>query len=101
MQYAGMYRCGWHAVARVAAALSDPNEWRQAAGDVAFPVRAADQSGSDTSAERPHHLVMYCRSGRRSIQAAMLAHSLGFHVSNYPGSYLDWLAHHPPPPSSS
>ncbi|PRT56751.1 Thiosulfate sulfurtransferase RDL1, mitochondrial [Wickerhamiella sorbophila] len=39
-------------------------------------------------------LLFYCRSGTRSKRAAAKAFSYGYeNVSNYPGSYQDWVSH--------
>ncbi len=40
--------------------------------------------------DKNHRIILYCRSGSRSGQAAEYLKSLGYKAENYPGSILEW-----------
>ncbi|EEB06201.2 protein phosphatase Fmp31 [Schizosaccharomyces japonicus yFS275] len=40
------------------------------------------------------HVIVYCRSGKRSTNASQILERLGYsNLGNYVGSYLDWASH--------
>jgi rhodanese-related sulfurtransferase len=74
--------------------VREPNEWEAGhiPGSVLVPLSTFDPAAIPGAAGR--RIVMSCRSGRRSLQAAALANESGLPVdAHYAGGFLDWVAH--------
>ena len=58
-------------------------------GAVNIPVDSLTQRMSEVSKDKP--IVVYCRSGNRSAQAALVLEMLGFqNVKNLEGGMVEW-----------
>jgi rhodanese-related sulfurtransferase len=63
-------------------------------GSVLLPLSAFDPFLLPTDGRR---IVLSCRSGKRSLQAADFAHAAGIRVdAHYAGGFLDWVSHGEP-----
>ena len=63
-------------------------------GSVLLPLSVFDPDLLPTDGRR---IVLSCRSGKRSLQAADFAHAAGIPVdAHYAGGMLDWVAHGEP-----
>ncbi|XP_013110581.1 rhodanese domain-containing protein CG4456 [Stomoxys calcitrans] len=66
---------------------------KSALGDDTTPEEFKSKYGRDKPLENTT-VIFYCRSGRRSQQAAEFAVALGYtNVKNYKGSWIDWAEH--------
>ncbi|MFM8700333.1 MAG: rhodanese-like domain-containing protein [Hyphomicrobiales bacterium] len=61
-------------------------------GSVLLPLSAFD--ASDLPRPDGRRIVLSCRSGRRSLTAAVMAQEQGVPVdAHYAGGFIDWVAH--------
>lgn len=64
-------------------------------GSVLLPLSAFD--ASDLPRPDGRRIVLSCRSGRRSLTAAGMAHEQGISIdAHYAGGFVDWVAHGEP-----
>jgi rhodanese-related sulfurtransferase len=64
-------------------------------GSVLLPLSAFD--ASDLPRPDGRRIVLSCRSGRRSLTAAGMAHEQGISIdAHYAGGFIDWVAHGEP-----
>jgi rhodanese-related sulfurtransferase len=64
-------------------------------GSVLLPLSVFD--AADLPRPDGRRIVLLCRSGRRSLTAAGMAHEQGISVdAHYAGGFIDWVAHGEP-----
>jgi rhodanese-related sulfurtransferase len=73
--------------------VREPHEWEAGhiPGSMLLPLSAFDPAA--LPAPNGRRIVLSCRSGKRSLTAAALAHRAGIPVdAHYAGGFLDWVA---------
>ncbi|MDO4191391.1 MAG: rhodanese-like domain-containing protein, partial [Bacteroidales bacterium] len=71
-----------------------PEEYRDGHLKNAILMNWLDAEAFKTEAQRlkkKYTYYVYCRSGRRSLEASKYLKSLGFKVVDLKGGYLDWV----------
>ncbi len=77
--------------------VREPNEWEAGhiPGSVLMPLSQFDPLALPEAGDR--RVVLSCRSGKRSLNAAAIAHAAGVPIdAHYAGGFLDWVAHGQP-----
>jgi rhodanese-related sulfurtransferase len=73
--------------------VREPHEWDagHVTGSVLLPLSTFNPA--DLPDAQGRRIVLSCRSGKRSLTAADLAHAAGIAVdAHYAGGFLDWVA---------
>ena len=59
-----------------------------------IPLHNLELTLVENKLSRDKEIIFYCKSGIRSAKASKIAENFGFkNVSNYEGSYSDWVSH--------
>jgi len=77
--------------------VREPNEWEAGhiPGSILMPLSMFD--AAELPDPQGRRIVLSCRSGKRSLNAAALANEAGVNVdAHYAGGFLDWVAHGAP-----
>ncbi|MHB2168864.1 rhodanese-like domain-containing protein [Alsobacter sp. R-9] len=77
--------------------VREPNEWEAGhiPGSVLMPLSVFDPHEIPPANGR--RIVLSCRSGKRSLTAAGIAHEAGIPIdAHYAGGFLDWVSHGAP-----
>jgi rhodanese-related sulfurtransferase len=59
-------------------------------GSLHLPLQQLGQRLKELEAYRAKEIICYCRSGNRSMSAAVLLHKRGFNVGNLRGGLAEW-----------
>ncbi len=70
---------------------TDPERRAQAIrGSLHLPLQQLDRRVQELEGYRSKEIICYCRSGNRSLTAAMLLRKRGFTVGNLKGGLAEW-----------
>lgn len=68
------------------------NEWEQGHIKEAQLIPLSEFENKYTCLEKSKHIIIQCRSGRRSLNACMFLQDQGYEqLSNLEGGILDWI----------
>jgi rhodanese-related sulfurtransferase len=59
-------------------------------GAVHIPLQALRRRAEELNRYRNHEIICYCRSGNRSVTAALQLHRLGYSAGNMKGGLAEW-----------
>jgi rhodanese-related sulfurtransferase len=59
-------------------------------GSLHLPLQQLGQRVKELEGYRSKEIICYCRSGNRSMSAAVLLHKRGFNVANLKGGLAEW-----------
>lgn len=61
-------------------------------GSILIPLQTLDKNLGLIAGEKSHKIIVYCRSGARSVSASRLLANNGFTPLNVKGGILEWKA---------